>query len=166
MEKEMATHSSILAWRIPWTEELGGLQSTGRKKLDMTERLHYTFMWIRVPGRVFAGFESQPHGFKSQSKVTSFITTEWEKYHNKTHMERRSLKWGEGFIFIFHRSIDWICPVLLKEMWDSTNSSMSRNISTVLDSKNAASSKIDNTHALTYLLVWGRQTDYPINRHS
>ena len=37
----MATHSSILAWRIPWTEELGGLQSTGRKESDTTERLHY-----------------------------------------------------------------------------------------------------------------------------
>ena len=33
---EMATHSSILAWRIPWTEELGGLQSTGRKESDTT----------------------------------------------------------------------------------------------------------------------------------
>ena len=32
----MATHSSILAWRIPWTEELGGLQSMGRKESDMT----------------------------------------------------------------------------------------------------------------------------------
>ena len=32
----MATHSSILAWRIPWTEELGGLQSTGRKESDTT----------------------------------------------------------------------------------------------------------------------------------
>ena len=29
LEKEMATHSSILAWRIPWTEEPGGLQTTG-----------------------------------------------------------------------------------------------------------------------------------------
>ena len=37
LEKEMATHSSILAWGIPWTEELGGLQSTGRKESDMTE---------------------------------------------------------------------------------------------------------------------------------
>ena len=37
LEKEMATHSSILAWRIPWMEELGGLESTGRKQLDMTE---------------------------------------------------------------------------------------------------------------------------------
>ena len=43
MEKEMATHSSIQAWRIPWTEEPGGLQSTGsqgRKELDTTEGLH------------------------------------------------------------------------------------------------------------------------------
>ena len=39
LEKEMATHSSILAWRIPWTEELGGLQSMGRKESDTTERL-------------------------------------------------------------------------------------------------------------------------------
>ena len=39
LEKGMATHSSLLAWRIPWTEELGGLQSTGHKELDTTERL-------------------------------------------------------------------------------------------------------------------------------
>ena len=29
LEKEMATHFSILAWKIPWTEELGGIQSMG-----------------------------------------------------------------------------------------------------------------------------------------
>ena len=33
MEKEMATHSSILAWRIPWTEKLGGLQSMGSQRV-------------------------------------------------------------------------------------------------------------------------------------
>ena len=32
LEKEMATHSSILAWEIPWTEEPGGLQSRGSQK--------------------------------------------------------------------------------------------------------------------------------------
>ena len=36
LEKKMATYSSILAWRIPWTEKTGGLQSLGRKELDMT----------------------------------------------------------------------------------------------------------------------------------
>ena len=35
----MATHSSILALRIPWTEESGGIQSMGRKESDTTERL-------------------------------------------------------------------------------------------------------------------------------
>ena len=33
LEKEMATHSSILGWRIPWTEEPGGLQSKGSQRV-------------------------------------------------------------------------------------------------------------------------------------
>ena len=33
LEKEMATYSSIVAWKIPWTEEPGGLQSIGSKKI-------------------------------------------------------------------------------------------------------------------------------------
>ena len=33
LEEGMATHSSILAWRIPWTEELGGLQSMGSQRV-------------------------------------------------------------------------------------------------------------------------------------
>ena len=39
LEKGMTTHSSILAWRIPWTEEPGGYSPRGCKELDMTERL-------------------------------------------------------------------------------------------------------------------------------
>ena len=39
LEKGMATHSSILTWRIPWTEESGGLQPWGPKVSDMTEQL-------------------------------------------------------------------------------------------------------------------------------
>ena len=38
--KEMATHSSILAWEIPWTEEPGGLQPRGHKESDMTKHTH------------------------------------------------------------------------------------------------------------------------------
>ena len=37
LEKEMATHLSILAWRIPWIEEPGGLQSMGVTESDTTE---------------------------------------------------------------------------------------------------------------------------------
>ena len=43
LEKGMATHSIILVWRIPWMEEPGGLQSTGGKESDATERLHFHF---------------------------------------------------------------------------------------------------------------------------
>ena len=65
LEKEMETHSSTLAWKIPWTEEPGRLQSNGRRSLvgyspwgckesDMTERLHLHFrtslvvQWLRI----------------------------------------------------------------------------------------------------------------------
>ena len=47
LEKGMATHSSILAWRIPWTEEPGGLQSMGLQRVtteqesDMTENYFF-----------------------------------------------------------------------------------------------------------------------------
>ena len=43
LEKEMATHSNILAWKIPWMEEPGRLQSMGSLK---TERLHFHFFLI------------------------------------------------------------------------------------------------------------------------
>ena len=44
LEKKMATHSSILAWKIPWTEEPGGLQSMGSQRMghDRATSLHFT----------------------------------------------------------------------------------------------------------------------------
>ena len=42
LEKGMASHSSILTWRIPWTEESDGLQPMGNKELDTTEQLTHT----------------------------------------------------------------------------------------------------------------------------
>ena len=43
LEKESITHSSILAWKIPWTEKPGRLQSMGSMESDTTERLHFHF---------------------------------------------------------------------------------------------------------------------------
>jgi len=51
LEKEMATHSSILAWKIPWTEgqrSLVGYSPWGRKELDTTEQFHFTPLLILV----------------------------------------------------------------------------------------------------------------------
>ena len=43
----MATHSSILAWRIPWMEEPSGYSPLGCKESDMTERLHFTSLCMK-----------------------------------------------------------------------------------------------------------------------
>ena len=64
----MAAHSIILAWRIPWTEEPGGLQFTGHIELDVTERLSQqppplsnllVFPWGEGPGSAQLGRASQ-----------------------------------------------------------------------------------------------------------
>ena len=43
LEKEMVTHSSILAWKIPWTEKPGGLQSTGSQSRTRLSDFTFTF---------------------------------------------------------------------------------------------------------------------------
>ena len=60
LEKGMATHSSILAWRIPWMEEPGGLQSTGSLRVGhdwLTNIFTFTFFFSPAPGAVL-GFSS------------------------------------------------------------------------------------------------------------
>ena len=44
LEKEMATHSSILAWKIPWTEEPGGLQSMGSQRSTRLSDIYFTLL--------------------------------------------------------------------------------------------------------------------------
>ena len=51
LEEEIATHSSILAWKIPWTEEPGGLQSTGSQRVGHDLDRH-AFLWS-VLGSIF-----------------------------------------------------------------------------------------------------------------
>ena len=52
LEKGMATHSSILAWRIPWTEELGGLQFTGLQ--SRTRLSNFTFTLSEASGSSYS----------------------------------------------------------------------------------------------------------------
>ena len=51
LEKEMATHFRIPAWRIPWTEEAGGLQSMGSQESDTTKRLKRLIKYIILKGQ-------------------------------------------------------------------------------------------------------------------
>ena len=51
----MATHSSILAWKMPWMDELVGYSTWGQKQQDMTERLHSLtqYTYIKYTQRTF-----------------------------------------------------------------------------------------------------------------
>ena len=52
----MATHSRILAWRIPWTEEPGGLQSTGLQRIGHDRsNLAYTDLRVKLTVKFFMG---------------------------------------------------------------------------------------------------------------
>ena len=68
LEEGMATHSGILAWRIPRTEDPGGLQSTGLQRVrhDLTKQQHYMTLQIHVEGRK-AGLTQETAFFQSQA---------------------------------------------------------------------------------------------------
>ena len=90
LEKGMATHSSILAWRISWTEEPGGLQSMGLQAVGQVLATEYTHNVIMI---IFGLFSSQDH-FKSQNAngfenillTTKFYTIKNLLYLFKGHM--------------------------------------------------------------------------------
>ena len=78
-EREMATHSSILAWRIPWTEEPGELKSLGSQRPDTAEdtcisiRLKYTNKWRRLSH------------IREERIATWLHTTSWMSFRVPTH---------------------------------------------------------------------------------
>ena len=97
MEKEMAPHSSTLAWKIPWTEESGGLQSMESHRVDPTFTFHFhalekemathssVLAW-RIPGTGEPGglpslgshrVSSSSRPRKACSSTVSLITTHW-----------------------------------------------------------------------------------------
>ena len=85
----MATHSSILAWKISWTEETGGLQSIGGKEWDMTERLTHTHTHTHTHeaiifqmnnawrNRIMNGLKNP---FQGQISPVDLNKTEYEKF--------------------------------------------------------------------------------------
>ena len=78
LEKGMATHSSILAWRIPWTEEPGKLCSSwGRKELDMTEQPTHTHKVILAVEELSSHKGERLWGLKIMGLETAGLTRYW-----------------------------------------------------------------------------------------
>ena len=54
LEKEMATHSSVLAWEMPWTEEPGGLQSMGSQRVEYILATKQQSLFLSMKGQSHA----------------------------------------------------------------------------------------------------------------
>ena len=87
LKKEMATHSSFLAWKIPWTEEPGRLQSTGHKESNMTE---WPTLWILE--NVF----SEPFIWSKLWQSRSWRCLHWNA--ESTLLFNDKLSWGILFL--------------------------------------------------------------------
>ena len=91
LEEEMATHSSILAWRIPWTEEPGGLQSMGSHRVghDWSDWANHTWIYeVRV---------------SVLEELWVFILNHVKSMVNKT------FQWFEVFHIKVHLNQTWAC---------------------------------------------------------
>jgi len=69
----VATHCNILAWRIPWTEEPGGLQSVGHKDSDTTEVTH---AWMNLEGTMLSEMSQR------RTNISLILRTERKKWKN------------------------------------------------------------------------------------
>ena len=88
-EKEMAAHSSILAWRIPWTEEPGKLQFTGSQRLDTTKHAYMSIIIWRINHiNLFLVLINTPY----QSVITSLILSNKEVLQIDWSLAPRILK--------------------------------------------------------------------------
>ena len=137
LEKEIATHSSILHWRIPWTEEPGRLQSTGLQRTDTTEWLtlsvsHPTFLdnwtngldmevslllkgwkiklyWVSLSGHSFKNYQSNKSGHFCRSRMN-----QWER---KARMYLEKLRWLSGKEPACQCRKCWLDPLVWKIPW-------------------------------------------------
>ena len=95
LEKEMATHSSILAWRIPWTEEPGRLQSTGSQSQTRLSDFTFTFTENIVFGSSFYGSKTKGSMFLCIYRIIHvcvYIRVCVYVYTTYTHMRKHTYK--------------------------------------------------------------------------
>ena len=73
LEKEMATHSNTLAWKSPWTEEPGGLQSLGCKESGIAEQLHFGKQAAPAPLKLREPLPLLPQGGSLPLPIQTFL---------------------------------------------------------------------------------------------
>ena len=103
LEKGMATHSSLLAWRIPWTEEPGGLQSMGPQRIG--------YNWACACTRTYKVPKRQPG---EDATAGRHIAWSWEVWVDDMHMRasRRGYGWCHSTWWAVLCLVAQSCPTL------------------------------------------------------
>ena len=74
LEEEMATHSSILQWRIPWTEEPGGFQTTGSQKVRHNSAAQHMHEYTHTHTQMALGYwDVSVEKIKKQIKIPTLL---------------------------------------------------------------------------------------------
>ena len=97
-EKGMATHSSILAWRIPWTQEPGGLQFLGSQNQTVathSSTLAWRIPWTQEPGRL-QSMGSQGVGHNWATSLSLFTFMHWRRKWQPTPVFLPGESQGQG----------------------------------------------------------------------
>ena len=139
LKKEMATHSSILAWRIPWTEEPGGLYSVGSQRVvhDWATEAFFFFQpscWSAFTGwgpsvACFTAFIRCPSWTTLPTELTCFQSESYSRYHGAIQLLPG---WGRCNCFAHrHRSQGpsggLACEVAVFDFCRSTNKHLKLN---------------------------------------
>ena len=97
-EKAMAPHSSTFAWKIPWTEEPGRLQSVGSLELDMTEWLHFHFSLSCIGegngNPLQCSCLENPRDGEAWWAVIYVVVQSWTRLKRLSSSSSRESKWG------------------------------------------------------------------------
>ena len=119
LEKQIATHSSILAWRIPWTEEPGGLQSMGSQRVghDWGTNI-FSFHFHGHAGVMF------PPGGKTAGQPGLDAGVEWMTVIDLQDPQRKKYLFLLYFLRLyFHCSVDPVCWIylfiFLNKFWEA-----------------------------------------------
>ena len=102
LEKRMATQSSTVAWRSPWTEEPGGLWSMGSQRVNTTERLTLSLIfthvsWFGLPGARVVFISSIQHTQYTRTNSTRACLIDEEFSQKKQQPCHRRPKYDEKF---------------------------------------------------------------------
>ena len=94
LEEGMATHSSILTWRIPWTEEPGGLQSMGSQRVGHDWVTHFLSLFpLRIFGN-YCGRTDSRKWWKRLRKWQSSARLSWQSLDQTVGPEGETRRWG------------------------------------------------------------------------